>query len=523
MRERFFLLQMENMNSEKADTAIELKGISKYFGAFKANDRIDFDVRFGEVHGLLGENGAGKTTLMNVLSGLLRPDEGQICVRGKEVNIKASNDAKKLGIQMVHQHFMLAMPYTALDNIILGCEPKTACAFIDKKKAREEIEVHCRECGFTFDLDEKVENLPVASRQKIEIVKALYNKCDILILDEPTAVLSVQESEELMEVVQNLKKAGKAIILITHKLNEALSVCDRISVLRHGKLVETIDVDDEVTKESLATAMVGHPVLFELPDRKAFNEWNDYLVMQDVTTGESKSDLHHVNLSVREGEIVGIAGVEGNGQKKLVEVILGLCRIKCGNVLIGDQNIDKLETEQLLPLVSHIAEDRHHEGYVNEFSLEENALLGRQREKSFLRKSRLFDQKKIRAYAEELIEQFDVRTAGIRARGNSLSGGNQQKLVVGREFSKTTAKLIIAEQPGRGLDIASMGYVQKELLKMRNTGKSVLLITADLQELLSVSDRIGVLYEGNLVAFASRESFDERLLGLYMTGGKPDE
>jgi len=505
-----------------AQLAVQLRGITKRFGSFTANDNIDIDIHFGEVHGLLGENGAGKTTLMNILFGLLHPDEGTITVKGKKVMLKNPESAKKAGIQMVHQHFMLAMPFSAIDNIILGHEPTEHKLFIDRKSASEEVKKYCDICGFQFDCNQKVEDLPIASRQKVEIIRALYNKCDILILDEPTAVLSVQESDELLDVIRRLKEQGKAIILITHKLNEALQVCDEISVLRHGKLIETRKAD-EFTKETLAMAMVGRRVLFDMPERVNLAAMEPLLEFNDVSTGNRKNDLKNINLELKQGEIFGIAGVEGNGQKSLVETILGLCEITNGSLKFAEKDIKMYTKRQIINLTSHIVEDRHNEGYLNDFTVTENMLLGRQREEQFAGGHTSINDKAVERYSNDIIEQYDVRVSSLKTLGKSLSGGNQQKLVIGREFTKPEAKLIIAEQPSRGLDIASTEYVQKCLIKMRNLGKSILLISADLDELMSLSDRIAVLYEGRVAAIGKTSDFNDKQLGMYMTGGGTDE
>ncbi|MEL7610110.1 MAG: ABC transporter ATP-binding protein [Bacillota bacterium] len=496
--------------------AVELKNITKRFGSFCANDDISLTVRAGEVHGLLGENGAGKSTLMNVLYGMLKPDHGEIIVKGEPRIIRGPHDAMSLGIQMVHQHFMLAHPYKAWENVVLGEEPTIAKLFIDVKKSNKEVLRAAALCDFNIDPFETVEKMPVAMRQKLEIVRALYHKCDVLILDEPTAVLSVQESDELLDVMRKLRAEGTAIILITHKLREAMQICDNITVLRHGQVVETRPVS-EVTPESLATAMVGRPVLFELPGRAPVTP-DIALSVEDVSTGCTKRDLKNISFQIHKGEIFGVAGVEGNGQNALVESLVGLQKLSGGKITLNGTPFCQLSADKRVKRIAHIAEDRHAQGYLSNFSVLENVMLGRQKEGKF-RKGLLVNKKALIEQANEIVKDFDVRTTSIYEAAGSLSGGNQQKLLVGREFTKPEAELVIAEHPSRGLDIASSEYVQRCLVEMRNKGCCVLLITADLDELLSLSDRIGVMYEGKMVAVGNAEEFPPRVLGLYMTGG----
>ena len=506
----------EDMVNDVQNIAVELRGITKTFGNFIANDNIDFDVRYGEVHGLLGENGAGKSTLMNVLYGLLRPDSGQIIVNGAPRVIRGAHDAMNLGIQMVHQHFMLALPNKSWENVVLGAEPIKNKLFIDRKKSFAEMRRAATLCGFEIDPSETVGNMPVASRQKLEIVRALYHKCNVIILDEPTAVLSVNEADELINLIQKLKEDGKAIILITHKLRETMKACDRVTVLRHGKVVITENIAN-VTTQSLATAMVGRPVLFELPERLPVLE-SETVKFINVTTGKSKANLHDATFAVNSGEIFGIAGVEGNGQRDLVASLLGLCKLTSGKIEITGKEISKMTPAQCNKCTAHIAEDRHSQGYIESFSIVENVLLGRQDEPSF-RRNIWTKQNAIIEQTKEIIQKFDVRINSIFEPAGSLSGGNQQKLLVGREFTKPGVSLIIAEHPSRGLDIASTEYVHQCLIDMRNKGKSIILITADLDELFSLSDRIGILFNGRFVAFGRPDEFTPEVLGMFMTGG----
>ena len=505
--------------SQKKKVAVELQHITKRFGTFVANNDVSIKVHYGEVLGLLGENGAGKSTLMNILYGMLKPDEGKILINGEEQNIRGPQDAMNLGIQMVHQHFMLAMQYTAWENVVLGNEPKKG-PFLDIAQSKQAVIDAAALCGFKIDPSEVVEKMPIATRQKLEIVRALYRKCDVLILDEPTAVLSVQESEELLNIIRKLRDEGKAIIIITHKLREAMEICDNVTVLRQGNMVETASIKDMDTAK-LATAMVGRPVLFELPDRKEMPA-EESLVMENVSTGTAKSNLKDVNITINKGEIYGIAGVEGNGQRDLVRALAGLAKLSNGKITLNGNVISGQNAEKLVSKVAHISEDRHAQGYINSFSVLENVMLGRQKEKTF-RKGLLVDKKALKDKAEEIVRDFKVRVPSIYVAAGSLSGGNQQKLLVGREFTKPGIELVIAEHPSRGLDIASSEYVQRCLVDMRNQGKCVILITADLDELLSVSDRIGVMYEGRIVAEGNSEDFPPRKLGMYMTTGKGDE
>lgn len=513
-----------NMEDTMADMkyAVELRNVSKTFGNFKANDCINLAVRPGEVHGLLGENGAGKSTLMNILYGLLQPDAGgEIFVNGEKVHIKGPKQAMDLGIQMVHQHFMLAKPYKGWENVILGTEPTKNKIFIDIKKAKEEVARAAETCGFHIDSDMLVEDMPIAARQKLEIVRALYRKCDILILDEPSAVLSAQESEELMGIIKRLKAEGKAIILITHKLREAMEVCDEVTVLRKGQVVANEKIEN-CSVTSLAVAMVGRPVLFELPER---NESLDEvsLSFKNVTTGEKKSDLKDVCFDVKKGEVLGIAGVEGNGQKKMVDAILGLAKVHSGSIELLGKTISNTHTMDQVSKIAHIAEDRHTQGYLNEFNIMENILVGRENEARFRKSGFMLNKKFLNDYCEEIVKDYDVRIPSLRTKGGNLSGGNQQKLVVGREFSRENIDFVIAEQPSRGLDISASEYVRSRIIDIRNAGKGCILITADLDELISVSDRVAVLYEGKVVAIGPASEFDEIKLGMYMTGGKLDE
>lgn len=501
----------------RKDIAVELCDITKKFGSFVANDHVSMDVHYGEVHGLLGENGAGKSTLMNTLFGLLSPDGGEIRINGEPRDIRGPHDAMKLGIQMVHQHFMLALPYKSWENVILGEEPLKKRFFIDKEKSFQEMEQAAELCGFKIDPNQTVSDMPIPARQKLEIIRALYHRCNVIILDEPTAVLSANEADELLKLIRKLRNEGKAIILITHKLREAMEICDRVTVLRHGKLVMTEPIEN-VKPETLATAMVGRPVLFELPEKKPVETEKIVVKYEDVTTGKKKTNLHHASFSIHAGEILGIAGIEGNGQRDLVTSFLGLQKLENGRIEICGKDISHMTPAQCCRMIAHVAEDRHAQGYISSFSVVENVMLGRQNEPALCRKLWV-NKKAAEKVTQEIVDTFDVRVTSIYDEAGALSGGNQQKLVVGREFTKPDISVVIAEQPSRGLDIASTEYVHQCLIQMRNKGKAVLLITADLDELMSLSDQIAILYNGEFVAFGKPESFTPMQLGLYMTGG----
>lgn len=498
--------------------AVEMRHITKKFGNFTANDDISFCVRAGEIHGLLGENGAGKSTLMNILYGLLQPDSGQIVINGVPRKLRGPHDAMELGIQMVHQHFMLALPYKAWENVVLGNEPRKNGIFIDKKAAFQKMIQAAERCGFKLNPNDTVRDMPIAMRQKLEIVRALYHKCDIIILDEPTAVLSENEADELLALLKRLREDGKTVILITHKLREAMNVCDRITVLRHGKLIETRKIVD-TTAEGLATSMIGRPVLFDLPERAAV-QGTPMLELENVSTGSSKEDIQEATLTINSGEILGIAGVEGNGQRAFVDMLLGLKSITKGKLMLNGKSMDGLKTGTRLEYIAHISEDRHAQGMISQFSAVENMLLGREKEKTFHKAGIIIDQKELQRVSSEAVKKFDVRLASLKVPAGSLSGGNQQKLLIAREFTKPGIRLVIAEHPSRGLDIASTEFVQKSLIRMRNQGISVILITADLDELLSVSDRLAVLYNGRFIAMTRPGECTPQELGLYMTGGK---
>lgn len=499
------------------ENVVEMVGITKVFPGVKANDNINFDLRKGEIHVLLGENGAGKTTLMNILYGLYQPESGEIFVKGEKVSIKSPSDAIARGIGMVHQHFMLVNNFTAAENIILGTEPKKGLK-IDMKKAVKDVRDICDQYGFKIDPNSLIEDITVGQQQKVEILKALYRGAEILILDEPTAVLTPQEIEELGIILKNLVKEGKSIILITHKLKEVMSMSDRVTIVRRGKYIDTINTKD-TNIDGLAELMVGRKVNLVV-DKKPANPGKVALKIENLKALDHRKlpALKGINLEVREGEILGIAGVDGNGQTELVETITGLRTPTDGKVYLGDKDITGKTPRQVIESgVSHIAEDRHKRGLVLKFSLAENAVLGVHYKEPYA-KGPFMDYKKIKQYARDIIKEFDVRTPNEEVFASALSGGNQQKMVVAREISKDP-ELIIAAQPTRGLDVGAIEYIHKRLVSERDKGRAVLLVSLELDEVMALSDRIAVIYDGEIVGVIDSKDATERKLGILMAGG----
>ncbi len=496
--------------------AVEMKGITKAFGEnIKANDSVDLSVRKGEIHAVVGENGAGKSTLMKILYGMYRPDKGKIFIGGSEKSIDSPSTAIKTGIGMVHQHFMLAGTLTVLENIILGDETTTVLGLIDKSSCRKRIKDIAEKFGINIDLDAKVENLSVGTQQKIEIIKILYRSAEILILDEPTAVLTPQESQELFFTLKELKSGGRTIILISHKLSEVLSVSDNITVLRHGKVAGTVE-SSTTNSGRLAEMIIGSRV-------EAFSEKSKPLpgevilsVRELVVMNDKRSiAVNHLSFEIKTGEILGIAGVEGNGQKELIETISGMRKAVEGKVIVNGKPLNNKIS------IAHIPQDRQKYGMVSDYTIAENVMLGRQREEKF---STVFaiKNKNVFSYTDDLIERYDIRPADVEVVMGSLSGGNQQKVVVSRELTKDT-ELIIASHPTRGLDIKAAGFVQRSLLDQRENGKGVLLVSSDLQELLLLSDRIAVIYNGKFSAILDPSLTNEVEIGKYMTGTQYNE
>lgn len=502
------------------DYIIEMLNITKEFPGIKANDNVTLQLKKGEIHALLGENGAGKSTLMSVLFGLYTPEEGTIKVRGEEVKISNPNDANALGIGMVHQHFKLVHNFTVTENIILGYED-TEFGFLKYSDAIKKIGDLSNHYGLKVNPNSLISDISVGQQQRVEILKMLYRDAEILIFDEPTAVLTPQEIEELMSIMKELASEGKSIILITHKLNEIKQVADRCSVLRKGKYIGTVDVKD-TSVEAMAEMMVGREVNFEVEKEDA--EPGDIVLdVQNISVFNPKlhkNDVSNVSFEVRRGEILCVAGIEGNGQTQLVEAITGLNNVSEGQILLNGKNIEQMHIrERNLAGVSHIPEDRHKHGLVLEYSVEENLILQSYFSDKFQSKGFLkFDA--IRENAINLIDKFDIRSGkGPTTDARSMSGGNQQKAIVAREIDRDT-DLLIAVQPTRGLDVGAIEYIHKQLVAQRDAGKAVLLISLELDEVMNVSDRIIVMYEGENVGMFDPKKVTENELGLYMAGSK---
>lgn len=500
---------------------VEMKNITKRFPGIIANKNINFDLEKREIHVLLGENGAGKTTLMNILYGIYTQDEGDIFINGSKIKIKNPKDAISNGIGMVHQHFMLVHNFTVMENIVLGCEPVKSGIIFDKKSAFKKVKEIIDKYEFNIDPEVKIEDISVGQQQKVEILKILYRGADIIILDEPTAVLIPSEIKELEIIMKNLTKEGKSIILITHKLKEVMSMSDRVTIIRRGELIDTLNTKDTSIDE-LANLMVGRPVNLNVY-KQGENKLSKILEVKDLKAKDSRgvNVLKGVSFNVQSGEIFGIAGVAGNGQSELVEVITGIRKCYSGKIIFDGENIENLTPREIIDKkISSIPEDRHKTGLILQHSLYENSILGMQNDKKF-KKGMFLDYKSIRKHALDIIEEFDVRTVSEDVEASKLSGGNQQKLIVGREIYKNP-KLIIAVQPTRGLDIGAIEYIHKRLIKERDSGKAVLLISLELDEVLGLSDRIGVMYDGNIVKVLDRCEFDENKVGVLMAGGSID-
>jgi general nucleoside transport system ATP-binding protein len=499
-------------------TVVEMRGITKRFPGIVANDNINLVVKKGEIHALLGENGAGKSTLMNILFGLYQPDEGEILINGKPVNITSPNVANDLGIGMVHQHFMLVETFTVTENIVLGNEPKNGLK-IDIRRAEKEVEELSRKYGLKVDPTAKIADISVGMQQRVEILKTLYRGADILIFDEPTAVLTPQEIQELIEIMHNLVKEGKTIILITHKLKEIMAVCDAVTIIRRGKVIDSVAVKD-TNPDELAAKMVGREVTFKV-DKKPPQPKEVILSVENITAMGNRgvNALNGISFEVRAGEILGIAGVDGNGQSELIEVLTGLRKASGGRVLLKGQEItNRLPREISEAGLSHIPEDRHKRGLVLDFTMSENMVLETYFHPRF-NKNGFLDYAAIDKHASKLIEEFDVRTPSIHTKARALSGGNQQKAIIAREVDKDP-DLLIAAQPTRGLDVGAIEFIHKRLVEQRDKGKAVLLISLELDEVINVSDRIAVIYEGQIVGIVDAKSTTEQELGLMMSGGK---
>jgi len=501
-------------------TAIEMRSITKTFPGVVANDKIDFVVEKAEIHGLLGENGAGKTVLMSILYGLYRPDEGQIFVNGKEVEMDSPSTAIKLGIGMVHQHFMLVPSLTVAENIILGKELTKNKVLLDMNRMLNDVKDFCERFKLEVDLKAPVYTLPVGVQQRVEILKALYRGADILILDEPTSVLTPQEVEELFKAIRALKEQGKTVVFISHKLREVLAICDRITVLRRGKVVGTVKAD-ETDEGELANMMVGRKVVFTF-EKKRVRARKVVLKVEDLKAIDDRGlpALRGVTFEVCAFEILGIAGVEGNGQTELVEALTGLKKATEGKILLDNTDITGTPPDERIRLgISHVPEDRHKRGLILDFSVMENLILGSHNKPPFAAGRVRLNFEEASNYAKRLIKDFSIKTPSKDTPVRHLSGGTQQRVIVAREFSRKP-KLIIASQPTRGLDVGATEYVRKKLAEMRDQGCAVLLISADLDEIWALSDRIAVMYEGEMVAIKDPEKTSEQELGLLMAGSK---
>ena len=507
-----------------APYAIEMLGITKRFPGIIANDNITLQLRHGEIHALLGENGAGKSTLMSVLFGLYRPEEGVIKKDGVEVQINDPNDANALGIGMVHQHFKLVECFSVLDNIILGVEP-TKGGFLQKDAARKKVMQLSENYGLAVDPDALIEDITVGMQQRTEILKMLYRDNEILIFDEPTAVLTPQEIDELMVIMKNLAREGKSILFISHKLAEIMAVADRCTVLRKGKYIGTVETKNS-SMEELSAMMVGRNVNFHV-EKKPAQPGETVLEIEhmSVASRQHKKDaVHDVSLKVRRGEIVCIAGIDGNGQSEFVYGLSGLEPLKEGKILLDGKDLSRSSIRQRSILgMSHIPEDRHKHGLVLDYSLEDNLVLQRYFQPEFTNGAGFLRRDNIRKYAERLIEDYDVRSGqGPVTAARSMSGGNQQKAIIAREIDKDP-ELLIAVQPTRGLDVGAIEFVHKKLVEQRDAGKAVLLISLELDEVMDVPDRILVMYEGEIVGELDPKKTTQEELGLYMAGAKRDE
>ncbi len=502
---------------------IEMLHITKRFPGIIANDNITLQLKKGEIHALLGENGAGKSTLMSVLFGLYQSEEGEIRKNGEVVHINNPNDATALGIGMVHQHFKLVEVFTVLDNIILGTEP-TRNGFIDRKSARTKVVELSERYGLSVDPDALIENITVGMQQRVEILKMLYRENEILIFDEPTAVLTPQEIDELMQIMKNLAAEGKSILFITHKLNEIMAVADRCSVLCKGKYIGTVDIAN-TNKEELSRMMVGRDVKFAV-DKSPANPKETVLSIKNMSVASNVHNtlaVKNVSFDIRSGEIVSIAGIDGNGQSEFIQGLTGLMNLSHAEnttiTLDGTDITRKSIREKSKAGMSHIPEDRHKHGLVLDYSLEQNIVLQRYWENDF-QKAGFIKRKKITEYSSKLIDQYDVRSGqGCKTIARSMSGGNQQKAIIAREIDKRH-KLLIAVQPTRGLDVGAIEYIHKQIVADRDNGAAVLLVSYELDEVLSLSDRILVMYEGEIVGELNPKETTPQELGLYMAGAK---
>ncbi|VJK72817.1 ABC transporter ATP-binding protein [Streptococcus pneumoniae] len=499
------------------ENVIEMRDITKVFGGFVANDKINLHLRKGEIHALLGENGAGKSTLMNMLAGLLEPTSGEIAVNGQVVNLDSPSKAASLGIGMVHQHFMLVEAFTVAENIILGSE-LTKNGVLDIAGASKEIKALSERYGLAVDPSAKVADISVGAQQRVEILKTLYRGADILIFDEPTAVLTPSEIDELMAIMKNLVKEGKSIILITHKLDEIRAVSDRVTVIRRGKSIETVEIAG-ATNADLAEMMVGRSVSFKT-EKQASKPKEVVLSIKDLVVNENRGvpAVKNLSLDVRAGEIVGIAGIDGNGQSELIQAITGIRKVESGSIELKGDSIVGLHPRQITELsVGHVPEDRHRDGLILEMMISENIALQTYYKEPHS-KNGILNYSNITSYAKKLMEEFDVRAASELVPAAALSGGNQQKAIIAREIDRDP-DLLIVSQPTRGLDVGAIEYIHKRLIEERDNGKAVLVVSFELDEILNVSDRIAVIHDGKIQGIVSPETTNKQGLGVLMAGG----
>jgi simple sugar transport system ATP-binding protein len=501
---------------------LELRGITKRFPGVLANDHIELKLEKGSIHALLGENGAGKTTLMNILYGLYQPDEGEILIDGEAVHFTSPSGAIARGIGMVHQHFMLIPVFTVTENVMLGEESTRAGGFLDRPKAAERVREISQQYGLEVDPDSYVQDLPVGIQQRVEIIKLLYRQANILIFDEPTAVLTPQEADELFEIMRSLAKQGKSIIFITHKLREVLEIADQITVIRRGKVIGSV-LPAEAEQSTLANMMVGREVQLEL-ERQPLNLGGEMVSIENLTVADDTDQItvDDVSFSVNAGEVFGLAGVQGNGQTELVEAITGMRHVAGGKVHINGQDITNASPRVITEAgTAHVPEDRQRDGLVLPFPIMDNLVLCTYYQPPFAHGVRI-QWKTVLDNAEKLIDEYDIRTPGPYTSAGSLSGGNQQKVIVARELSRPI-KFLVASQPTRGLDVGSIEYIHSQILKRRDNGVAVLLVSTELDEVLQLSDRIGVMYRGKITAVISSEEATKEFVGLLMAGVPLDE
>ena len=503
---------------DKSVETVKMVNITKAFGKIIANENINMTVHKGEVHALLGENGAGKTTLVNMLYGLLKPTSGEIYVKGEKMNTFRPDIAIKKGIGMVHQHFMLVQPFTVIENIMLGMEQTKGFGMLDREKAKQDVIALSEKYGLYVEPDAKIEDITVGMQQRVEILKALYRGAEILILDEPTAVLTPQEIEELISIMDSLTKQGKSIIIITHKLKEIKRVADYCTIIRRGKYIDTVKVSD-FDESQLASKMVGREVSFEV-EKKDKQAGEIVLEIKDLVVKDSRGidAVKGLSLNVKKGEILGIAGIDGNGQSQLIEGITGLTPVKSGNIFLNGSDITNKKPKEIIELgISTIPEDRQKRGLVMDFTIYENMMLENYGNEPFSKRG-VLDYKKIKEFTRELIEKFDIRPKDENIEVGSLSGGNQQKVIIAREVTNNP-EVLLAAQPTRGLDVGAIEFVHKSLVEQRDNDKAVVLISFELDEIINVSDRIAVIYDGKIVDILDAKETDENEIGLLMAGG----